>query len=115
MDRQYDLIFAANGDRSIFDYNRALAPGGILVVAGGSMAQLFQTMLLGPWLSMFGDKKMSSMLSQPTTEDLTFIKELIEAGKIKPIVDRRYSLSETAEACRYLDEGHAKGKIVITM
>jgi NADPH:quinone reductase-like Zn-dependent oxidoreductase len=113
--QQYDLILAANGDRSISEYKRALSPGGICIVSGGSMAQLFQVMLLGPWISMTGDKKISNVLSLPNQKDLVFMKELLEAGKVRPIIDRRYPLSETAEAFRYLEEGHAKGKVVITV
>jgi NADPH:quinone reductase-like Zn-dependent oxidoreductase len=113
--QQYDLILAANGDRSISDYKGALSPKGIFVVSGGSMAQLFQVMLLGPWISMTGDKKMSNLLSMPNQKDLFFMKELLETGKVKPVIDRCYPLSESAEAFRYLEEGHAKGKVVITV
>jgi NADPH:quinone reductase-like Zn-dependent oxidoreductase len=109
----YDLIFAANGYHSIFDYKRVLCPGGIYVMAGGSMAQMFQAMLLGPWISMTGSKKMGGVSSKPDKKDLVFMKELIEAGKVKPVIDRRYPLSEVAEAFRYLEEGHARGKVVI--
>jgi NADPH:quinone reductase-like Zn-dependent oxidoreductase len=111
----YDLILAANGDRSISDYKRALAPKGTYVMSGGSMAQLTQAMIQGPWISMRGEKKMSSMLAKPNQKDLAFIKELLEAGKVVPVIDRCYPLSEVSEAFRYLEEGHAQGKVVITM
>ena len=113
--QQYDLILAANGYHSIFDYKRALIPGGIYVMSGGSEAQMFQSMLLGPWISMTGSKKMTSVSSKPEKKDLLFIKELLESGKVKPAIDRRYPLSEVAEAIRYLEEGHAHGKVVINV
>ena len=79
------------------------------------MAQLFQAMLLGPWISMTGSKKMGNLMAKPNQKDLVFMKELLEAGKVKPVIDRRYPLSEAAEALRYLEEGHAQGKVVITV
>ncbi|MGD0177814.1 MAG: NAD(P)-dependent alcohol dehydrogenase [Candidatus Bathyarchaeia archaeon] len=114
-EQRYDLILAANGYHSISDYKRALSPEGTYVVTGGSMAQLFQAMLLGPWISMTGSKKMGSLSMRINQEDLVFMKELLEAGKVKPVIDRRYKLSEVAEALRYLEEGHARGKVVITV
>jgi NADPH:quinone reductase-like Zn-dependent oxidoreductase len=111
----YDLILAANGYHSIFDYKRALSPEGIYVMSGGSGNQMFQTMLLGPAISMAGSKKMEGVSSKPNKKDLIFMKELVESGKIVPVIDRRYPLSEVADAMRYLEEGHAKGKIVIIM
>ena len=114
-EQSYDLILAAAGYRSIFDYKRALSPKGIYVSTGGSMAQTFQAMLLGPWISMTGSKKMGAMLARQNQKDLVFMKELLEAGKVVPVIDRRYPLSEVAEAVRYYGEGHAQGKVVITV
>jgi NADPH:quinone reductase-like Zn-dependent oxidoreductase len=113
--QQYDLILAANGYHPLSDYKRALTPRGIYVMAGGSMAQIFQAMLLGSWMSKTGGKKMGGITGKPNQGDLTFMKGLLEAGKVVPVIDRRYPLIETAEALRYLGEGHARGKIVITM
>jgi len=113
--QRYDLILAANGYHSIFDYKRALNPKGSYVTSGGSMAQIFQAMLLGPWISMTGSRKMGFLSCKPNTKDLVFMTELLEAGKVVPVIDRRFPLSEAAEAIRYLEEGHARGKIVITM
>jgi NADPH:quinone reductase-like Zn-dependent oxidoreductase len=113
--QRYDLILATAGYRSLFDYKRALSPKGIYVVTGGSMAQIFQPMLLGPWISMSGSKKMVNLSIRPNQEDLVFVKELLEAGKVVPVIDRRYPLSEVAEALRYYEEGHARGKVVITV
>ncbi|MGB5847696.1 MAG: NAD(P)-dependent alcohol dehydrogenase [Ignavibacteriaceae bacterium] len=113
--QRYDLIIAAAGYRSIFDYKRALSPEGIYVVTGGSMVQIFQPMLLGPWISLTGNKKMVNLSNRPNQKDLVIMKELLEAGKVVPVIDRRYSLSEVAEALRYYGDGHAQGKVVITL
>ena len=113
--QRYDLILATAGYRSLFDYKRALSPNGIYVVTGGSMAQIFQPMLLGPWISMTGSKKMVNLVVKPNQEDLAFMKELIEAGKVEPVIDRCYPLGEIAEALRYYGEGHARGKVVIAV
>ncbi len=112
--QRYDLILAANGYHSIWDYKRALSPRGIYVMTGGSMAQILQSILLGPLISMVGAKKMGSSPAKPNQKDLVIMKELLEAGKVVPVIDRRYPLSEAAEALRYLGEGHAQGKVVIT-
>ncbi len=113
--QQYDLIFAANGYHPISDYKRALTPRGIYIMAGGTATQMFQAMLLGPWASEREGKKLGGVTAQPSQEDLVFMKQIIEAGKVKPVIDRSYPLSETAEALRYLGTGHARGKIVITI
>jgi NADPH:quinone reductase-like Zn-dependent oxidoreductase len=111
----YDLIFAANGYHPILDYRRALGPKGVYVVAGGTVAQMFQATLLGPWISMAGTKKMGGLSARVNQKDLVFLKELLEAGKIRPVIDRRYPLSEVPEALRYLGEGHARAKVVISI
>jgi len=111
----YDLILAANGNRSIFDYKRTLSERGIYVMAGGKAGQLFQAMLMGPWLSMFGSKQMRAVSSSPNQQDLEFLKSLLESGKVKPVIDRRYPLSEVAETVRYVEAGHANGKVVISV
>ncbi len=114
--QRYDVILAVNGYHPLSDYKRALSPGGRYVCAGGSMAQIFQALLLGAWLSRTGDKKLGSMgVAKPDQKDLVFMKELLEAGKIIPVIDRCYPLSEAAEAIRYLEEEHAQGKVVITV
>jgi NADPH:quinone reductase-like Zn-dependent oxidoreductase len=114
--QRYDLILAANGYHPISDYKRALSPEGIYICTGGSMAQVYQVMVLGPLISMTGNKKMGSIgVMKQNKKDLVFMKELLEAGKVVPVIDRRYPLSEVAEAFRYFEEGHARGKVVITM
>jgi len=112
--QQYDLILACAGYRPILDYRRALAPGGTYVMVGGSMAQVFQAMLLGPAISMAGGKKMGNLAAKPDQNDLIAVKELIEAGKVVPVIDRQYPLSEVTEALRYYGKGHTRGKVVIT-
>jgi NADPH:quinone reductase-like Zn-dependent oxidoreductase len=113
--QNYDLILATAGYRSIFDYNKALCPQGVYVMAGGSMAQVFQAMLIGPSISKKDGKKLGNVMHSISQKDLVFMKELIEAGKVKPVVDRTYPLSEAVEALRYYGEGHAKGKVAITV
>jgi len=112
---RYDLIIAANGYHPILHYRRALKPNGIYVVLGGSMAQIFQVLLLGPLLSRLGNKKMRIMLTHPSQKDLVFLRELLETGKVVPVIDRSYPLGDVAEAIRYLLQGHARGKVVITV
>jgi NADPH:quinone reductase-like Zn-dependent oxidoreductase len=113
--QRYDLILAIRGSRSIYDYKRALSPKGMYVMAGGSMTQIFQSILLGPLVFKTGSKKLGSFTHTPNQKDLMFMKELIEAGKVKPVVDKYFLLSEVARAFRYLGEGHARGKVVITV
>ena len=114
----YDLIYCAVGNRSVADYKRALNPNGICVVAGFTTMShmLFQVLFLGAWVSMTGSKKIGAMRTViPNKKDLVFIKELLEAGEVSPVIDRYYPLSDVPEAIRYLEEGHAKGKVVITV
>jgi len=113
--QRYDLIVAANGNHPILDYWRALGPCGTYVALGGSIAQFFQGLLVGPVLSKFGSKKVRCFIAKINQPDLVLMGELVEAGKVIPVVERCYPLSQVAEAMRYLAEGHAKGKIVITV
>ncbi|UCF28563.1 MAG: zinc-binding dehydrogenase, partial [Chloroflexota bacterium] len=113
--QHYDLILAANGYHPISDYKRALSPEGIYVCTGGSLTQIFQSMLLGPIMSRFGGKQMGNSYKRSNKEDLILLGELLEAGKVLPVIDRRYPLSEVPEALRYIGEGHAQGKIVISV
>lgn len=115
--QQYDLIYCAIGNRSVFDYRRALKPQGRCVIAGfTSLPRLFANMILGPLASKRGDKKIDGMgVSNANKEDLLLIRELLETGKVVPVIDRRYPLHETAEAIRYLETGHARGKVIINV
>jgi NADPH:quinone reductase-like Zn-dependent oxidoreductase len=114
--QRYDFILEVVASRSIFDYKRALSPKGIYVMVGGSLAAILQGFLLGPLISMTGSKKMGSVMWKPNNqEDLAILEELFAAGKVAPVIDRRYPLREVPEALRYLEEGHAKGKVVITV
>ncbi len=113
--QQYDLILAANGYHPISDYRRALSPDGIYVATGGTMAQSLQATMIGPFISMTGSKTMGGMMVKPNQDDLVFMKELLEAGKVVPVIDRCYPLSDIAEAFHYIGEGHAKGKVVINV
>lgn len=111
----YDLILGVNGSNSISAYKRVLKPNGIFVHVGGSESQYFQTLFLGPLISMTGSKQISSLLQRANQKDLNYVKELLETGKVKPIIDKRYRLSEVTEAFKYFQEGHAQGKVVITV
>ncbi len=113
--QRYDLIMGANAHHSIVDYRRALSPSGIYVIVGGSLARIFQSMLLAPLLSRIGSKKTCFFIANMNQKDLIFLKDLLEAGKVVPVIDRRYPLSDAAEALRYLEERHAQGKIVLTV
>ena len=113
--KEYDLILAANGYHPLSAYKRALSPKGIYVMAGGTMSQIFSAMLLGSLMSIGGDKKMGGVSARPNQKDLTFMKDLLEAGKVKPIIDRSYPFNDLVEALQYIGEGHSQGKVVINM
>jgi len=110
---RYDLILAVNGDRPLSVYKRALTPNGVLVVVGGGLSQVIKTLLFGKLMST-GGKKLRILRAKPSTKDLEFIIGLVEKGKIKPIIDRQFRLQDTAEAMRYLSQGHAHGKVIIS-
>ncbi|MCY1021603.1 NAD(P)-dependent alcohol dehydrogenase [Pyxidicoccus sp. MSG2] len=111
----YDLILDAAAYRSIFDFKRALSPTGTYVVAGGSTGSLFQAMLLGPLRSSSKGRKFRNYLSMPNRENLTFVKELLEARKVVPFIDRRFPLSDVPDAIRHLEARRTRGKLVIAM
>jgi NADPH:quinone reductase-like Zn-dependent oxidoreductase len=120
--QKYDLIFDLVGNRSLSECRRALTSKGTLVLIGhgfgesdgrwiGPMERLIKSLVLSPFVS----QKMASFTVKPNKEDLRFLKQLIEAGTLTPVIDRTYSLSETPEAIRYLENGHVRGKVVITV
>jgi NADPH:quinone reductase-like Zn-dependent oxidoreductase len=102
------------GDSSLYKrfYKSSLSPKGIAVIVAGSFSlQLF----LGPWMSMTGNNKIGTFMAGAKKEDLVFVNDLLETGKVAPVIDRRYTLGEVAEAIRYLEAGHARGKIIFTV
>ncbi|NOQ23690.1 MAG: zinc-binding dehydrogenase [Candidatus Aegiribacteria sp.] len=112
--KSYDLILDVKTNRSIFDYARSLSHNGIYVTVGGSMARIIQALFLGPWISLISKKKIRVVALKPN-KDLAFMNELFEAGKVKPVIDGPFKLSEVPEAMRYFGEGTHKGKVVITL
>jgi NADPH:quinone reductase-like Zn-dependent oxidoreductase len=113
--QQYDLILAVNGYHQISDYLHALKPEGTYVVTGGSMLQLFQAASNGKKTSKTGCQKIVVLSLDHNRKDLVFIKELLESGKIMPVIDGCYPLSKTAEAFWYFEKVHPKGKVVISV
>jgi NADPH:quinone reductase-like Zn-dependent oxidoreductase len=114
--RQYDLIVDIAASRSVSDYKRALSPGGICVVAGFStLSHMLRSVLMGALASRTGSKKFVRFLAKMSRKDIVLLKELLEAGKVVPVIDRRYPLSEVAQAMRYFGEEHARGKVIITV
>ncbi len=112
--QHYDLILDVKTNRSIFDYLRALNPNGVYATVGGSIIRLLQALILGPLISKIS-KKNIRIVPLKQNKDLAYMNELFEAGKVKPVIDGPYKLSEVPEAIRYFGEGNHKGKIVITI
>jgi NADPH:quinone reductase-like Zn-dependent oxidoreductase len=113
--QQYDLILAVNGYHPISAYQRALAPRGVYVQAGGTAAQLFQALLMGPGMSKREGRRLGTLTAKPNQKDLMLLKELLEAGNVAPVIDKCYPLGDVPEALRYLGTGHARGKVVISV
>lgn len=111
-DRRYDLILAINGNRRLIDYYRVLKPNGRYVMVGGSISQIFKSLLLG-WLMSIGSKKMNALVAKPNQKDLEYVTKLASENKITPVIDRNYSLDKVADAIQYLSDGHARGKVII--
>jgi NADPH:quinone reductase-like Zn-dependent oxidoreductase len=117
--QHYDLIFDCYAKHSPSGYGRVLNPRGIYVGVGppvdlggiGILARLIQMIVL----SWMGSQKLVTFLAKPSKEDLTILRDLVATGKVTPVIDRCYSLNEVPEAMRYLEEGHARGKVVITL
>ena len=117
--QRYDVILDIGGNPSLSRLRRALTPKGTLVIAGGETPGRWlggtDRQLRALLLSRFADQKLTTFICRENSEDLLVLKELIEAGKVTPVIDRSYPLSEAAEAIRYLEQGHARGKVVITV
>lgn len=112
--RRYDIILAINGNRSLSGYRRILNPGGIFVMVGGALPQIFKSILFG-WIMSAGSKKMSFLAAKINLKDFEFIVKLAAEGSIRPVITSRFPLEKTAAAMRYLSEGHAPGKVVINV
>jgi NADPH:quinone reductase-like Zn-dependent oxidoreductase len=114
--RQYDLIVDIAASRSVSDYKRALSPQGVCVIAGfSSMFHLLRSALLESLASKSGSKKFVRFLARLSRKDLVLLKELLEADKVVPVIDRCYPLSKVAEAMRYFGVEHARGRVIITV
>ncbi|MFW9850319.1 MAG: NAD(P)-dependent alcohol dehydrogenase [Candidatus Thorarchaeota archaeon] len=113
----YDIIIDTVAKRSIYDYEHTLCEGGLFVMVGGSRKAIFQAVFLGPWISRRGTKKLGlNLWGEPYNQaDMDFLEELYNTGKVMPVIDRKYRLSEVPEAYQYLEEGKALGKLVVTM
>lgn len=109
----FDLILGVNGDNSLKDYQKALVAKGRYVVLGGSLKQIFQTMLLGGLFSLFSSQSFKVCSTKPDTEKLQLLLQLVTAGKMRPCLDQTYSLQDAASAIRYVEAGHAKGKVIV--
>lgn len=119
--KKYNIIIATTGYRPIMEHKRALAPDGIYAATGGTMfgpdgmKQIWDGMLKAPFISMTGKQKMFMSNTVPNKEDLDYMRGLVEAGKVRPVIDRKYNLVNIAAALTYYKEGHTAGKIVINV
>ena len=113
--RAYDLILGVNGDRALGDFERALKPQGIYVMAGGSNKQIFQAVLFGSFKSKSGGKTFTNVSAKPNQADLLVLSAWLADGTVVPVLDRQYPLAQTADAIRYVEQGHARGKVTISM
>jgi NADPH:quinone reductase-like Zn-dependent oxidoreductase len=111
---RYDFILGANGYHPIAAYRRALTPTGRYVMAGGAGRQMTEAMLLGPWLSR-GGRRMGQVMMKPSAAGLETLRRMLESGQVVPVIDRSYPLAQVPAAIAYLEEGHARGKVVITL
>lgn len=114
-DIAYDLILDYVARRSIFDYKRILKPGGNYVMIGGSVLSVLQVLLLSVWTRFFGNKKIKLLGHIQNTNDINSIIDFCKSGKIKPVIDKYFDLTETAEAFSYLIQGRVKGKVIINI
>jgi len=111
--QRYDLILAANAYRPLSDYRRVLKPDGAYVMTGGGGVQILQAMLLGALISMTSSRRISNIMAVATKKDLIVLRELLETGKIKPVIDRTVALNQVPDAIRHIEEDHARGKVVV--
>jgi NADPH:quinone reductase-like Zn-dependent oxidoreductase len=111
--RRYDLILAANGYHPLSDYKRALAPGDRYVMTGGAGKQMAAALLLGPLSSLGSGKRLGYLAMKSNLEDLELLRDRLADGSVRSVIDRTYPLEELPRALAYLEEGHARGKVVI--
>ena len=112
--KRYDVILGINGNYPLIAYRKTLTSNGKYVMVGGSLSQVFKSLLFG-WILSFGSKKMKFLAAKANKTDLEFLARLLEKGIIKPVIDRRYSLDKTVDAFNYLKQGHSPGKVVINI
>ena len=111
---RYNLIIGINGNYPLLGYRRSLTSNGIYVMVGGSLSQIFKSLLFG-WLLSLGSKKMKSLSAKPNKQDLEFLGSLLENGIIKPVIEQRFTLDKASDAMKYLSQGHSSGKVVINV
>ena len=112
--KYYNIILGINGNYPLLAYKKILTSNGTYVMVGGSLSQIFKSLLFG-WMLSFGSKKMKSLAAKANKTDLELLATLLEKGKIKPVIDRRYSLDKAPDAMNYLKQGHSTGKVVINI
>lgn len=113
--KQYDFVLDLIAHRAVFAYPRALKPNGQLYVVGGSVATFLQILILGPLIRRMIGRDIRVLVVRPNLKDMLYMAELYASGKLRPVIDRYFPLSKVPDALRYLGEGHAKGKVIITM
>lgn len=111
---RYDIILGINGNYPLLSYHKSLTKNGIYVMVGGSLSQIFKSILFG-WLLSFGTKKMKFVAATELNTDLKILADLIEKGFIKPVIERRYTLDKAVDAMNYVRKGHSSGKVVINI
>lgn len=111
---RFDLILGINGNYPLFTYRKSLAPKGTYVMVGGSLSQIFKSLVFGRLLS-FGSKKMTSLAAKANRQDLEFLAKLMEERRIRAVIERRFSLEQAPEAMHFLSQGHSSGKVVINV
>jgi NADPH:quinone reductase-like Zn-dependent oxidoreductase len=113
-DKRYNIILGINGNYPLLAYKKILTSNGTFIMVGGSLSQIFKSLLFG-WILSLRSKKMKSLAAKANKTDLEFLAKLLEKGIIKPVIDRRYSLDKTADAMNYSKQGHSTGKVVINI
>jgi NADPH:quinone reductase-like Zn-dependent oxidoreductase len=112
--KRYDIILGTNGNYPLFGYRKALTKNGVFIMIGGALSQIFKQITLG-WILSLGSKKMKLLSAKTSKTDLEFLSILLKKGKLKPVIDRIYTLEKTADAMNYLSRGHSTGKVVINI